>query len=57
MAVTSSGCYEWVAHHERPNARDLDEAYLVNEIHAIHDPLRYSSAQRPTPEPKKATEY
>lgn len=36
MAVSSSGYYEWRHHHERPSERDLDEAYLVNEIHAIH---------------------
>lgn len=39
MAVSSSGYYEWRHHHEQPSHRDLDEAYLVNEIHAIYDRL------------------
>jgi len=39
MQVSSSGYYEWRNHHERPSERDLDEAYLVNEIHDIHDHL------------------
>ena len=37
MQVSSSGYYEWRQHHERPSERDLDEAYLVKEIRAIHD--------------------
>ena len=37
MQVSSSGYYEWRQHHERPSERDFDEAYLVNEIHDIHD--------------------
>lgn len=37
MQVSTSGYYEWRATHERPCARDLDEAYLVNEIRVIHD--------------------
>lgn len=37
MQVSTSGYYEWRANHERPSERDLDEAYLVNEIRAIHD--------------------
>jgi transposase InsO family protein len=37
MQVSTSDYYEWRGNHERPSERDLDEAYLVNEIHAIHD--------------------
>ena len=39
MQVSTSGCYEWRHHHERANERDLNEAYLVNEIPAIDDHL------------------
>jgi hypothetical protein len=42
MQVSSSGYYKWRGLHERPNERDLDEAYLVNEIHAVHDHLNDS---------------
>ena len=37
MQVSSSGYYEWRAAHEQPSERDLNEAYLVNEIRANHD--------------------
>jgi len=37
MVVSTSGYYEWRGLHERPSERDLDEAYLVNEIRQIHD--------------------
>ena len=40
LRVSSSSYYEWRARHEPgPSSRDLDEAYLVNEIMAIHDHL------------------
>jgi transposase InsO family protein len=39
MQVSSSGYYEWRAAHEQPSERDLNEAYLANEIRVIHDQL------------------
>jgi hypothetical protein len=38
LRVSPSSYYEWRAKHANgPSAGDLDEAYLVNEINAIHD--------------------
>jgi len=38
LHASSSFYYEWRARHVRgPSPQDLDEAYLVNEIMAIHD--------------------
>ena len=40
LRVSPSSYYEWREKHERgPSPRDLIEAYLVNEIRAIHDHL------------------